>query len=78
MNKRTEALLAKIDQAHDWDEGQVWGGGGTRLSSTDECRVCGLTRGWFSDSQNGVKDRFDFVTASGDRIPLRQAAELEC
>ena len=70
-------MLDAIDEAHDWDQGQTYGGSGTQMSSTDTCRICGLTREWFSDSQNGVEDRYTFE-ARGFKIPLRDVAALEC
>jgi hypothetical protein len=42
MKDRTRKLLDTIENAHDWEEGQVYSGGGTQLSSTDTCRICGL------------------------------------
>lgn len=76
MHERTEQLLATVERAHDWAAGQVWGGSGTRLSSTDHCRICGLRRAWFKDSQNGISSRYTFTEHGGNEIPLRDAAEL--
>ena len=77
MSEKAEQLLAQVEQNHDWDQGQCWGGGGTQLSSTDTCRICGLERKWFSDTQNGVEDRYTFISA-GETLPLRDAAEFTC
>ena len=49
MKESTQKLLDQIDAAHDWAEGQVYGGSGTQLSSTDHCRVCSLRRHYSSD-----------------------------
>lgn len=70
------AALA-FDGAHDWLEGQVYGGSGTRLSSTDTCRVCGLRRHFFSDSQNGVGREYRFSDGeTGEDLTLRQGLRL--
>jgi hypothetical protein len=77
MNKKTEQLLEQVERSHDWDCGRTWGGGGTRLSRQNVCRICSLHWEWFSDSQNGVSDRYTFTSGDGDEISLRDAAELE-
>ena len=77
MKERTKRLLASVNTNHDWDRGQTWGGGGTRLSRTDVCRCCDLQRHWFSDTQNDVESRYTF-TIEGDEIPLVTAAALQC
>lgn len=77
MSRYTE-LLDQIDEAHDFEDGQTYGHGGTAMSSTDVCRICGLKRLYFTDSQNGVDSRWTFETHCGKEIPLREAAELEC
>ena len=77
MNKVTERLLDQVDAAHDWDLGQVWSGGGTQMSRTDHCRVCGLSRSWMTDPQNGVEDRFSFKESDELPLPLRDAAALQ-
>jgi hypothetical protein len=77
-SNRTAELLEKVNAAHDWEGGQVYGGSGTQLSSTDTCRVCGLERQRFSDSQNGVDVRFTFQDSKGTKLTLREAAELKC
>lgn len=77
MTKTTETLLDTIEAAHDWEQGQVYAGGGTRYSSTDKCRTCGLVRRWFDDSQNGVSDRYSFSDFHGEApLTLRDAASL--
>jgi hypothetical protein len=73
MRAKTKELLAFVDREHDWDEGEVHGGSGTRLSSTDSCRVCGLVRRWFSDAQNGVSGRYTF-----DDYSLEEASHIRC
>jgi hypothetical protein len=79
MKTRTKELLDKVDAAHDWACGQVHGSSGDSFSSTDECRVCGLTRKWYSGSrQNDIPASYDFSTADGREITLRDAAQLEC
>lgn len=79
MKAKTEELLNQIDEAHDWNEGQVMGGGGTRLSSTDMCRICSLRRHYFSDHQNGVKPEYRFSDGvTGNDLSLRQAAARGC
>ncbi len=78
MKKRTEELLKKVDEAHDWDHDQTYGGSGTRLSQTATCRVCGLIREWSSDTQNGNDGRYTFTSASGISLSLRNVAALPC
>ena len=78
MKKRTQELLDKINEAHDWQEGQTHGGSGTQLSSTDRCRVCGLARRWFSDRQNGVDGEYTFADSRGNTLTLREAADWTC
>jgi len=79
MKTRTKELLDKIDAAHDWDEGRVYGGSGDSMSSTATCRICGLKRHWDSGSrQNNINASTTFETARGEEIPLREAAALEC
>ena len=78
MKDSTKKLLEEVQEAHDWSNGQVYGGGGTRYSSTDTCQACGMTRRWFTDSQNGVSDTYTFALQSGESISLRSAADLGC
>lgn len=79
MKTRTKELLDKIDAAHDWNDGQVRGGSGDVLTSTDTCRICGLERDWNSGSrQNDINPSTSFRTARGEDITLRDAAGLEC
>lgn len=78
MKETTEKLLKELGEAHDWEEGQVYGGGGTRYSSTDRCRACGMERKWFSDSQNGVADHYTFLLVGGDALSLRAAVTRGC
>jgi hypothetical protein len=75
---RYKDLLATVDDAHDWELGQTRGWRGTRYSSTDTCRICGLRRKYFSDRQNGVDESYSFETFEGESLALREAAELEC
>ncbi len=77
MKDSTRKLLETVQDAHDWSEGQMYGGGGTQMRSTDTCRACSLQMHYFSDSQNGVDGEYTF-TAGGDGISLRQAVERGC
>ena len=74
----TEKLLEKVDRVHDMVEGQVYGGGGTQLSRVDTCSICGITRKWYTDPQNGVEDRYTFATLTGSPISLRDAVDAGC
>lgn len=79
MKETTRKLLAQIDEAHDWAEGQIRGGSGLQLSQTDTCRVCSLRRHWFSDRQNGIEDQYRFSDGeNGEDLSLRQAAVRGC
>ena len=79
MKAATEKMREKLNAGHDWEDGQVYGGGGTRLSSTDVCSVCGLRRHWFSDTQNGVEDHYRYSDAeTGADLTLRQAISRGC
>ena len=79
MKDTTKELYNKIDDAHDWEEGQVYGGSGTQLSSTDTCRVCSIRRHWFSDRQNGVKGSYRFSDGeTNEDLSLRQALQRGC
>lgn len=62
--QRRLVLERQVDAAHDWLEGQTYSGGGTSLSSTDRCRICGLERRWESDSQNGVPSHYLYARGS--------------
>lgn len=77
MSKYRE-LLERVEAAHDWEIGQAWSRGGTSLDRTDTCRICGLSRQWESDEQNGIRERYTFTDFAGEEIPLRDAADLEC
>ena len=78
MKKTTESLLAAVEEAHDWSEGQVYGGGGTRYSSLDTCQACGMERRWFVDRQNGVGDTYTFANVTGESLSLRAAVACGC
>ena len=79
MKDSTKKLLAQVDDAHDWQLGQAYSGGGTELHSTDVCRVCGLRRHWRNDSQNDIEDEFRFSDSeTGDDLTLRQAVARGC
>ena len=58
-------------------DGQTHSGGGTQYYSTDTCRICGLQREYFSDSQNGVDDRYTFRTHAGSTISLKDLVDTE-
>lgn len=79
MKDTTKALLEQIEEAHDWQEGQMYSGGGTIFKSTDVCRVCSLRRHYFSDSQNGVSGSYRFSDGeTGEDLSLRQAVARGC
>ena len=79
MKESTDKLLKKVDAAHDWAEGQVRGGNGLQLSSTDTCHVCSLRRHWFSDRQNGIDGEYRFSDGeTGQDLSLRQAIARGC
>ena len=79
MKESTRKLLDQIDAAHDWQDGQTWGGGGTQLSRTDTCLVCSLRRHWFSDRQNGIAANYRYSDGeTGDDLSLRQALARNC
>jgi hypothetical protein len=75
MKDTTKKLLDQVEANHDWESGQTYGGSGTQLSRTDTCRVCGLKRHWFSDSQNGVEDHYTFETINGEKMSLKEAVD---
>lgn len=79
MKETTRALLHQITHAHDWDDGQVYGGRGLQLSCTDVCRVCGLVRHWHDDRQHGPRNQYTFTHGeTGEPLTVRQAAALSC
>ena len=79
MKDSTKKLLAQVDDAHDWQEGQCYSGGGTELHATDTCRVCGLRRHWRNDPQNDIDDEYRFSDSeTGEDLTLRQAAARGC
>lgn len=79
MKAITESMLNEINDLHDWNEGQVYGGGGTKLTQTDTCRICSLRRHWYSDSQNGVKGEYRFSDGeTGQDLSLRQVVARGC
>ena len=75
--QRRRKLEAEISTAHDWLEGQTYGGSGTQLSSTDTCRICGLVRQYFSDSQNEVEPHNTY-SVEGETLTVSQAAKRGC
>ena len=77
MHNKTTALLERVNQAHDWDEGEVSGGSGLQLFSTDTCRICSLARHFFSDRQNHGPDPAYTFTREGLDLTLRDAAALD-
>lgn len=78
MKERTKELLDKVDEAHDWIEGQTYSGGGTEYHSTDECQVCGLRRHYQSDEQNGIEPHYRFSTAANGDLSLLEALNRGC
>jgi len=75
--ERRAQLESKIEAAHDWLEGQTYGGNGTQLSSTDVCQICGLSRHYFSDEQNEIDGHHTYKTPEGD-ITMSAAAARGC
>lgn len=78
MKQTTQKLLAAVDTAHDWIDGQVRGGSGTVLTSTDTCQVCGLQRHYKSDTQNGIPAHYTFSSAAGESLTLVDALQIHC
>ena len=79
MKATTQALLSKIEAAHDWADGQTRGGSGTLLTRTDTCRVCSLRRHYLSDAQNGIDREYRFSDGeTGADLSLRQAVDHTC
>jgi hypothetical protein len=79
MKDSTKQMLESIDNAHDWQEGQMYSGGGSRMSSTDICRVCSLRRHYLSDEQNGIDEQYRFSDGeTGADLSLRQALARGC
>lgn len=77
MKERTKELLEKVDEEHDWIEGQASSNGGTEIHSTDVCQVCGLRRHFKSDTQNGIEGYYRFSVGDED-LSLLQAVERGC
>ena len=78
MKEETKKLLDDVERAHDWSEGQVYGGGDT-YDSTDECRICGMKKEWNSGSrQNDTTEKYTFTTLGGEEISLRDAVAQGC
>lgn len=73
---RREKLLGKVDRAHDWHEGQVFGRNGNQLVSTDICHICGLRRNYSFD-QNTRERCYDFYTVRGEELSLLEASALK-
>lgn len=78
MHKKTKDLLDRIDKQHDWQKGQTHSSGGTRYTSTDTCRICGLERECFSDKQNGVDEEYTFTNRQGEKPPLVELLDDPC
>lgn len=72
----TQQLLTRVDDAHDWNEGQTYGGSGTYMSRKDECRICGLRRRYSRDPQNDNYGEYSFETSDGAQMTLRDVASL--
>ena len=75
---RQKELEEQINKTHDWLKGQTWSGGGTKFYFTDRCLICGLERHYESDAQNGVSAHYTFSHHYGQKLTLREAAELQC
>ena len=79
MKATTQKLLDKVEEAHDWQEGQVFSSGGTNFHSTDACLACLLRRHYLSDSQNNVEPHYRFSDGeNGSDLSLRQAVQRGC
>lgn len=79
MKDATRKMLEEISEAHDWQDGQTYGGSGTQLRSTDTCRACSLRRHYFSDRQNGVAGEYRFSDGeTGQDLSMRQAHSRGC
>lgn len=74
---RRERLLDTIASQHDWREGKVYSGGGTALSSTDTCQLCGLVRHWNTDPQNGDHGHYRFESG-GEPVAIAAVAARGC
>ena len=77
MKERTKELLAKVEEQHDWIEGQTYSNGGTELERIDICQVCDMKRHYKSDIQNGVEGYYRFLLRGVD-ISLKAAVEFGC
>lgn len=78
MRESTQKLLDQIDEAHDWDDGQPYGGhGDVNVHGTDVCRVCSLRRHWTSYYRKPNEYRFSDGETDQD-LSLRQAAARQC
>ena len=77
MKQSTKDLIESVLEKHDWRQGQARGHGGTAISQTDTCRVCGLKAYWFAERQNEVEGSYTFIL-DDEEISLRAASELDC
>ena len=77
MKVATKKLMASVDASHDFGSERTWSNGGTTLTITDTCRCCGLTRRYFSDTQNGNNGEYEFTHLCGEELSLAQAVGCE-
>lgn len=77
MKAETREMLAQVEKAHDWLEGEIHAGNGTETFSTDICRACSLRRHYFNDRNQGATFRFSDGVTKKD-VSLRQAVLKGC
>jgi hypothetical protein len=62
MKPRTQELFERTEANHDFLMGQPFSHGGTKMSRTDTCQVCGLARIYLTDPQNGIEEQYRYRT----------------
>lgn len=77
MSRATD-LIEAIREEHEWDEGQVMGGSGAGISSTDRCPICGLVYRRYRDPSGQTPDSDDFCDEQGNRLTLAAAKARGC
>lgn len=75
MKARTKELIEKIENIHDFTDGQAWSQGGTTLTIKSCCRRCGITMRLFRDPQNDIADDYTFAALDGTAISMHEAAK---
>lgn len=68
MTERTRKLYDRIEQVHDWLDGQMCGTEGTGLVQRGHCLMCGMRRVWEYDPQAGIRAHFSFSNHHGEHI----------